>query len=278
MADYARTAYEGGGSILLTSIANYNRYCHYVGGIPGEGLFRSFSAFGDGGEQPCTGPQLEISNSAALFLQKLDLIRDYREDIDENRYLWPKEIWSRKQYGFSTMREMYEVVKADVDSERVQKAMYVQSEMVLDALRHATDMLDFLRMLKHPVVFDVCARLMCVSFAKLEMSFMNRKVFLGTVKLSKVESIRVSPFLASLCVSQCRTLFQIMMGAKTLREAAMIFCNYARKIEAKAHASDPNLFQISVACEKVCFGFIIIPPASESLPLNILSTLFTPSP
>jgi farnesyl-diphosphate farnesyltransferase len=205
MADYARIAYEGRGSILLTTIANYNRYCHYVGGIPGEGFFRVVSVFEEGEEQPCTGPQLEISNSAALFLQKLDLIRDYREDIDENRYLWPQEIWSRKEYGFSTMREMYEVVEADVDSERVEKAMYVQSEMVSDALLHATDMLDFLRMIKNPAVFDIFARLLCFSFAKLEMSFMNRKVFLGNVKLRKAESAWVSPFHAFICLDLSRS-------------------------------------------------------------------------
>jgi farnesyl-diphosphate farnesyltransferase len=35
------------------------------------------------------------SYSAGLFLQKTNIIRDYREDLEEKRKFWPKEIWSK---------------------------------------------------------------------------------------------------------------------------------------------------------------------------------------
>jgi len=30
-----------------------------------------------------------------LFLQKTNIIRDYREDLDDKRRFWPKQIWSK---------------------------------------------------------------------------------------------------------------------------------------------------------------------------------------
>jgi farnesyl-diphosphate farnesyltransferase len=30
-----------------------------------------------------------------LFLQKTNIIRDYREDLDDKRKFWPKEVWSK---------------------------------------------------------------------------------------------------------------------------------------------------------------------------------------
>ena len=30
-----------------------------------------------------------------LFLQKTNIIRDYREDLDDKRRFWPKQVWSK---------------------------------------------------------------------------------------------------------------------------------------------------------------------------------------
>jgi farnesyl-diphosphate farnesyltransferase len=30
-----------------------------------------------------------------LFLQKTNIIRDYREDLDDERKFWPQEVWSK---------------------------------------------------------------------------------------------------------------------------------------------------------------------------------------
>jgi farnesyl-diphosphate farnesyltransferase len=188
MADYAQMTNDGGGSICLATIADYNLYGHYVGGLMGAGLLRTFFALE--GEGPCTPLQLELSDCWGRC--SADFIRDYREDVEEERYLWPKEIWSKEQYGFGSMQEMYEAVEADEAGEKAKKALYVQSEMVLEALRHASDSLDFLRLLKKPNVLHFASKLLCANFAKLEVCFMNKEVFRGDVKVRKAEAAKVS--------------------------------------------------------------------------------------
>jgi farnesyl-diphosphate farnesyltransferase len=183
MADYAHKAATTG-SIYLATVSEYDLYCHYVAGLVGEGLSRLFSASKK--EAPWIADQLELSNSMGLLLQKTNIIRDYREDCDEERYFWPKEIWG--QYGFKEMKEMYA-------PEASQRAQWVQSAMVLDALRHATDSLDYLRFLKNQSVFNFCAIPAAMAIATLELCFMNPNMFQRNIKIRKAEAARVSTIL-----------------------------------------------------------------------------------
>lgn len=195
MADYAQAASECEGSIRLTTISNYDLYCHYVGGIVGESLPRTF--FVSGKEPSCTDLYVELGHSWALFIQKIDLIHDYREDVDQKRYLWPEEIWSRREYGFSAIWELHQAVEADGSaetSEKAQKALYVQSEMIVDALRHATDALDYLSMVRYQGLLTASSRMLCVGIANLELCFMNRELFLGEVKFKNGEFDKASAF------------------------------------------------------------------------------------
>ncbi|KNZ79728.1 Squalene synthase [Termitomyces sp. J132] len=207
MADYAHKAATTG-SIYLDTIAEYDLYCHYVAGLVGEGLSGIFSASRK--EAPWIKDQLELSNSMGLLLQKTNIIRDYREDADEQRYFWPREIWGRKEYGFSEMRDMY----APHARER---AMWAQSGMIVDALRHTVDALDYLRLIKNQSVFNFCAIPASMAMATLELCFMN----------------------------------PLIMRSTNPREVALVFVEYARKIHAKAVTTDPNFLRISVACGKI---------------------------
>jgi farnesyl-diphosphate farnesyltransferase len=76
----------------VATIEAYNLYCHYVAGLVGHGLSALFSA--SGLEDPTLVQEKSISNSMGLFLQKTNIIRDYKEDIEQGRTWWPKEIWS----------------------------------------------------------------------------------------------------------------------------------------------------------------------------------------
>jgi farnesyl-diphosphate farnesyltransferase len=204
MADYAHAAYVGGGTIYLPTVADYDLYCHYVAGLVGEGLSGIFSVSGK--EAPWIGSQLELSNSMGLLLQKTNIIRDYREDVEQRRFFWPKEIWGSKQYGFNEMREMYEAIEADGGSgtsEKARKAMYAQSGMILDALRHTTDALDYLRVLKNQSVFNFCAIPATMAIATLELCYMNREMFLRNIKIRKAEAAKVGIYSAvspSFCI------------------------------------------------------------------------------
>ena len=66
------------------------QYCHYVAGLVGIGLSRLFSA--SGLEAKEVGLDHRLANSMGLFLQKTNIIRDYLEDVQEERHFWPKEV------------------------------------------------------------------------------------------------------------------------------------------------------------------------------------------
>lgn len=186
MADYAHKAATTG-TIYLETVADYDLYCHYVAGLVGEGLSRLLSASGK--EAPWLQDQLELSNSAGLLLQKTNIIRDFREDVDASRFFWPREIWGAAENGgFKEMREMN---VARVDARGADKRMWVLSAMVLDALRHAPDSLDYLRVLKNQTVFNFCAIPQTMALATLELVFMNPNVFERNIKIRKAHAAKV---------------------------------------------------------------------------------------
>ena len=186
MADFAHKAATTGVTYLET-IQEYDLYCHYVAGLVGEGLSRLFSKSGK--EEPWLASQLELSNSMGLLLQKTNIIRDFREDCDDKRYFWPREIWGKEEYGFKEMAEMYAT-----DDETVKKATWVQSGMVLNALGHTTDSLDYLRLLKNQSVFVFCAIPAVMAIATLELCFMNTGMFQRNIKIRKAEAAAVRSF------------------------------------------------------------------------------------
>ncbi|TFK53848.1 farnesyl-diphosphate farnesyltransferase [Heliocybe sulcata] len=224
MADYAHKA-ASTSSLYLATVAEYDLYCQYVAGLVGEGLSRLFSASGK--EADWLQYQLELSNSMGSLLQKTNIIRDYREDVEEGRFFWPREIWGREEYGgFKEMAEMY--VPANQE-----RALWVQSGMVVDALRHAQDSLDYLRLLKNQTVFNFCAIPATMAMATLELCFMNPDMFQRNIRIRKAEAAR------------------LIMRSTNPRGCAYMFRDYARKIHAKASPSDPNFLRLSVACGKI---------------------------
>ncbi len=198
MADYAHKAATTG-SIYLETIAEYDLYCHYVAGLVGEGLSRLFSASGK--EGAFLAKQLELSNSMGLLLQKTNIIRDYREDCDQQRFFWPREIWGKEEYGFKDMKEMF-----GTDRDTVTRATWAQSGMILNALGHATDALDYLRLLKNQSIFNFCAIPAAMAIATLELCFMNEDMFQRNIKIRKAEAANVRLLLPLAIEYACRFL------------------------------------------------------------------------
>jgi farnesyl-diphosphate farnesyltransferase len=103
MADYANNAAHN--LYGVDTLADFDMYCYYVAGLVGEGLTRLFIASGKENPKlteahdlyPLTLMEGLISRaySMGLFLQKTNIIRDYREDLDDKRRFWPKEVWSK---------------------------------------------------------------------------------------------------------------------------------------------------------------------------------------
>lgn len=204
MADFAHRAAissspsSPNGSIYLDTIEDYDLYCHYVAGLVGEGLSRIWSASGK--EAEYLGELKELSNSMGLLLQKTNIIRDFREDAEERRFFWPREIWGREEYILASGvpltssnekgGEVEDLYRDTTDAGK-RRALYVQSGMVLDAMRHVTDSLDYLRLLRNQTVFNFCAIPAVMAIATLDLCYQNYGMFEGHIKIRKAEAAKV---------------------------------------------------------------------------------------
>lgn len=206
----------------IQSIADYDLYCHYVAGLVGEGLSGLFSASSK--ERDFIAGQLTLSNSMGLLLQKTNILRDIKEDVDEGRGFWPRAIWGK--HGFNSMKEL-------TDPKREKEALFAASEMTLDALRHATDALDYLTLLKCQSVFNFVAIPAVMAIATLERCYMNPNILRRNVKIRRGETI------------------QLISKSTNPRDVAIIFRQYARLIHKKVARDDPNLLKLSIACGKI---------------------------
>lgn len=222
MADFAHRAALSKTSPYLSTISEFDLYCHYVAGLVGEGLSGLFAATGK--EAPWIADQLVLSNSMGLLLQKTNILRDFREDCEQGRYFWPAEIWGR--YGFARPEDLYAVGNEE-------RALWALSEMTLNAMSHCVDALDYLILLKNQSVFNFCAIPAAMAIATLELCFMNPLVFQRNIKIRRAEAVR------------------LIIKSTNPREVAHIFRSYSRRIHAKAVPSDPNYLGICAMWGKI---------------------------
>ncbi len=233
MADYANNAEHNINGV--NTVEDYELYCHYVAGLVGDGLTRLFI------ESKLANPGLaqhpELSESMGQFLQKTNIIRDIREDFDDKRRFWPKEIWSKHVAKFEDL----------FDPKNEEAALHCSSEMVLNSLRHADECLYYMAGIKDQSVFNFVAIPQSMAIATLELVFMNPNIFKRNVKITKGDACEL-----------------MMESTQSLRKVCGIFTTYVRKISKKNSPKDPNFMEISIACGKVsCFP---LPRRLKSLP------------
>ncbi|KAK1864932.1 hypothetical protein I4F81_007468 [Pyropia yezoensis] len=157
------------------TVADYDRYCHYVAGLVGLGLTRMFAC--SGLESPALAdPQRDhLANSMGLFLQKTNIIRDYLEDLNDGRTFWPEEIWSVHA----------DRLGAFAAPEQRKAALSCLNAMVTDALRHVPDCLEYMSAIRSPSVFHFVAIPQVMAMATLAEVYANPAVFSGVVKLRR---------------------------------------------------------------------------------------------
>lgn len=220
MADYAKNADHLANGVK--TVKDYELYCHYVAGLVGEGLTRLFV------EAKLANPALlqrpELMESMGQLLQQTNIIRDIREDHDDKRYFWPKEVWSKHVDKFSDLFE----------PENREKALQCSSEMVLIALKRADECLYYMAGVKEQSVFNFVAIPQSMAMATLELCFQNPAIFEKNVKITKG--------LACELMTESTQNLQLVCG---------VFRRFARKIHKKNKPSDPNFLDISVACAKI---------------------------
>lgn len=221
MADYANNAEHNINGV--NTIKDYELYCHYVAGLVGDGLTRLFV------ESQLANPALlkrpELSESMGQFLQKTNIIRDIREDFDDKRRFWPKEIWSKHVDKFDDL----------FDPQNRAAALACSSEMVLNSLSHADECLFYMAGIKDQSVFNFVAIPQAMAIATLELVFQNPAIFEKNVKITKGDACQL-----------------MMESSQNLRTVCEIFKRYARRINKKNSPKDPNFLKISIACGKVC--------------------------
>lgn len=219
MADYANNAKHNENGV--DSVADYDLYCHYVAGLVGDGLTRLFCAAKKANMALLDRPQL--SNSMGLFLQKTNIIRDYREDLEDGRRFWPREIWRKHIDHFEGLTH----------PKNEQAALNCISEMCCDALRHADECLFYLAGLKEESVFNFAAIPQVMAIATLALVFRNKEVYQRNVKIPKGEAC------------------ELMLATGNLRSVCNVFQKYLAVIRAKNTPKDPNFLNISSACGRV---------------------------
>lgn len=220
MADFAINAeYDANG---VNTTKDYDLYCHYVAGLVGNGLTRLFV------ESQLANPVLldrpYLQESMGLFLQKTNIIRDIREDFDDKRRFWPKEIWSKYVDEFADLFK----------PENVDAALNCSSEMVLNSLGHASECLFYLAGLKEQSVFNFAAIPQAMAIATLDVVFRNPAIFRRNVKITKGQACQI-----------------MIDSTQSLRQVCEVFRTYVRSIHHKNTTRDPNFIKISITCGKV---------------------------
>jgi farnesyl-diphosphate farnesyltransferase len=219
MADYANNAEFQSG---VDTIKDYELYCHYVAGLVGEGCTRLFVEAGLANAALLKRP--ELMESMGQFLQQVNITRDIKEDIDDGRRFWPREIWSKHVDKFEDLFK----------PENKQKALNCSSEMILTALTRADDCLYYLAGLREQSVFNFCAIPQSMAIATLETCFQNYALFQKNVKITKGEA--------------CQLMVE---STQNLQLVCEVFRRYSRKIAKKNNPHDPNFLKISITLGRV---------------------------
>ncbi|CAG8443403.1 8314_t:CDS:2 [Ambispora gerdemannii] len=219
MADYATNAAHN--EYGVNTIKDYDEYCFYVAGLVGLGLSNLFSA--SGLESPEVGKNTKLSISMGLFLQKTNIIRDYLEDLNENRRFWPKEIWSKYASNLSDLK----------DPDHKKQAIDCLSNMCLDALQHVPDCLVYMGNIRDQKIFNFCAIPQVMAIATLALVFKNYNIYLRNVKIRKGETVK------------------LIQKATNILNVIDIFRHYTQVIITKNDSRDPNFLKISIACGQI---------------------------
>ncbi|KAG9292339.1 hypothetical protein G9A89_015209 [Geosiphon pyriformis] len=220
MIIYAKKAAEN--TFAINTIKEYETYGHYVAGLVGIGIGEIFLAAG------WLNLEMVINNknpdNIGIFLQKVNIIGDFYEDLMSNRKYWPKEIWSKYVENISDFTL----------SEHQCNAVYCLSEMIYDALRNVPDFLVHFDHVHNPQVFKLCAIPFVASMAKLEYNFKNHATFIRTIKIRKGRAV------------------QLMLETNNMKNVARILIDLMRKIHAKNDdEKDPHFHKIKTICNQI---------------------------
>jgi farnesyl-diphosphate farnesyltransferase len=213
----------------------------------GEGCTRLFVEAGLANAALLQRP--ELMESMGQLLQQVNITRDIKEDFDDGRRFWPKEIWSKHVDEFEDLFK----------PENKEKALNASSEMILTALTRADDCLYYLAGLREQSVFNFCAIPQSMAIATLEACFQNYALFQKNVKITKGEA--------------CQLMVE---STQNLQLVCEVFRRYARKIAKKNNPHDPSFLKISITLGRVSTPLVVMYQAYANRPrLNNSSSRYS---
>ncbi|XP_047327061.1 squalene synthase 3-like isoform X2 [Impatiens glandulifera] len=216
----------------VETIEDYDEYCHYVAGLVGLGLSRIFHAYGT--EDLASD---SLSNSMSLFLQKVNIIQDYAEDIKDipNHHMcWPREIWSKYVDKLEDLKE----------KENSVKAVQCLNDMVTNTLTHVEDCLKYMKDIKSPTIFRFCAIPQIMAIGIFALCYNNVEVFRGVVKMRR------------------GLVAKVIDRTNTMEDVYGAFFDFSQMLKTKVEKNDPNAtktLKLIATIQKVCL---------ESGPMN----------
>ncbi|CCD27218.1 bifunctional farnesyl-diphosphate farnesyltransferase/squalene synthase NDAI_0K00290 [Naumovozyma dairenensis CBS 421] len=210
----------------VETIADYDKYCHYVAGLVGDGLtrliilaqFAPMSLYDLEKDK-----ELPSYESMGLFLQKTNIIRDYAEDLHDGRSFWPQEIWSLYADKLTDFQQ----------TGNEQKGLECINHLVYNALSHVDAVLNYLSSIHEQSTFQFCAIPQVMAIATLAKVFNNPTVLHKNVKIRK------------------GTTCYLILKSRTLKGCVEIFEYYLRDIRKRLPVEDPNYLKINIEVARI---------------------------
>ncbi|KAI8613044.1 isoprenoid synthase domain-containing protein [Chytriomyces sp. MP71] len=252
MADFCE------GKQVLT-IDDYNLYTHYVAGLVGIGLTGLFSV--SGLEDASLTEDEFLPNEMGLFLQKVNIMKDYLEDLNEGRQFWPKEIWGK----YVTKGEG---IDALAKPENVDDSLACLNELCVNAMELAPNCLEYMSKLREPSVIHFCAIPQVMAIASIALFFNNTTVFTkGGLKIRRGLAVK------------------LIYEGTTFEGVKRVFRRYALDIARQnakrvgTNPKDDSFMPMSIACSKVIKWIhihdqkMVIKPHSDGLEFTYVALM-----
>ncbi|XP_051134927.1 squalene synthase 8-like isoform X1 [Andrographis paniculata] len=155
----------------IETLDDYDEYCHHVLGLVAIGMLKILHGCG---KQDIVSD--DLCDGVGLFLQKIDIIKDYLEDINEMpkpRIFWPRQIWGKYVNKLEDFK----------DEDNSSEALLCLNEMITNALLHVKSYLIYISSLRDPIMFRFFAFAKVAGIATLALCYNNIQVFRGGVEL-----------------------------------------------------------------------------------------------
>jgi farnesyl-diphosphate farnesyltransferase len=160
----------------VVSFEDWDDYCHYVAGLVGIGLSKLFLA--SGLEKAPEFDDESLSNHMGLFLQKTNIIRDYAEDLGQDRQFWPQQAWNGRVNSLHELQSNPET------------GVLVVNDLVINALTHIPACLKYMKAIQDEKIFRFCAIPQLMAIATLCKLYDNKDVLAKNVKIHKGRTAR----------------------------------------------------------------------------------------